>query len=463
MVPTLFEKYAKRPANWKQAQKLFKRISLKLHPDKNHGTGKETYQALVAELEEWQFFFAAGGATNPFLYMQTWFTAAEKEERRTQKETRSEEQKEEKRKSAALKKEAQRKAQKAQRDQVEARKKKANNGKQDDEKRTEMRAEMKAQMKAEFEQILKEAAEEARTASALFEAENKRLLSELHATAAREQCLREEATKLRRQHRDQMRELEEQIEASLQREAVMGSDHPIGPPPCEADLPFALSLKKTVSFRKHSLAAQIKKFVKQGQRLYTFLDGVTMDPDSYTFSLNDALFQAFNLEPNFDDDPDGASQRARRATKTINTRLNRSGRKGVVRLKSGTFLPYPEICRELIRLKDLTVIPGVIIDMSVHVLAPSPTFILALMCQLRQIAEGKVNVTIVRAVLGAKGTKEFDSYMKMVKDWNARNQLCQSQVCKGKGKGNICGKRVNINKTDCSYHLAKKSKKRRKQ
>ena len=51
-----FAKYAKKPKSWQEARKIFRMLSLKLHPDK--GGDEEVYKKLVAELETWQKHFA---------------------------------------------------------------------------------------------------------------------------------------------------------------------------------------------------------------------------------------------------------------------------------------------------------------------------------------------------------------------------------------------------------------------
>ena len=51
-----FAKYAKKPKSWQEARKIFRMLSLKLHPDK--GGDEEVYKQLVAELETWQKHFA---------------------------------------------------------------------------------------------------------------------------------------------------------------------------------------------------------------------------------------------------------------------------------------------------------------------------------------------------------------------------------------------------------------------
>ena len=51
----LFEKYAVKPTSWGDANKIFRRLSLQLHPDK--GGDKKIYQQLVGEMDEWKKYF----------------------------------------------------------------------------------------------------------------------------------------------------------------------------------------------------------------------------------------------------------------------------------------------------------------------------------------------------------------------------------------------------------------------
>jgi hypothetical protein len=214
---------------------------------------------------------------------------------------------------------------------------------------------------------------------------------------------------------------------------------------------------KVVSFGE-SMDTQVQHFVKHGQALYEMFERVELDPNTLTFSLNDALFQAFAIESNTT--PEEAKEKAKRSVEKINKRIKRANAaKTQKRYKSaGSFLPYMQLCRELLREKDLEVFPRAVIHMSAHVLAPSPPFILALMCRLRQIATGQVNTVLVQCILGVQKSNEFESYLRQLKDWNRRNQLCRESVQRSGKRKAVCGKRVNLNQDQCSYHLTKAKK-----
>jgi hypothetical protein len=198
------------------------------------------------------------------------------------------------------------------------------------------------------------------------------------------------------------------------------------------------------------MSNQVKAFIDHGQALYKNFDGVSIDPTNLHFSLTDAIFQAFAVDPNVSKDE--ARVNSKKWTKNINARLKRKGG-GSTKCGNETFLPYQQICRELMNIPELEVFPTALVQMSVHVLCPSPTFILALMCRIREVAEGGVNMVLIQSILGARKDEQFSSYLAQIKEWNSRNQLCQDEVGKNKKRKSVCGKRVNLNKAKCSYHL----------
>lgn len=209
-----------------------------------------------------------------------------------------------------------------------------------------------------------------------------------------------------------------------------------------------------VSF-EDSMDTQIAAFVKQVEHLYSLFDAVFFDPRTFQFSLNDALFQCFMMEPNMT-----TEEARKKSTRSMNkncTRIFREGKRVAsheTSKRAGTFLPYIDLCKCLVKEKGLTVVPNAIIGISAHAISPSPTFILALMQRLREIATGKVNIVLIRCILGLEKTQEFDKYLEQLVSWNSRNQLCDENVCaRGKRKQSKCGRRVNINQEKCSYHL----------
>ena len=128
----------------------------------------------------------------------------------------------------------------------------------------------------------------------------------------------------------------------------------------------------------------------------------------------------------------------------------------------GTFLDYHSMCMELLHQKELTTVPHALVRMSANILATSPTFILALNCRIRKIAQGNVNVTIIQCVLGISDSAEFESYLFQVREHNLRAMPCMQQVQVQGGrntnnKSRTCGIRVNFGKDKCSYHLKRKS------
>jgi hypothetical protein len=273
-------------------------------------------------------------------------------------------------------------------------------------------------------------------------------LRALQREMEKEKKLREDTQSEIAKLQDQIRELGQQNMQSQRREAEIVRNV------------VQFEDSKVVSFQA-SMNTQVKGFVKHGQALYEMFEGVTLDPETLTFSHNDALFQAFSAEP--DTTPEDAKEKAGKSVAKINKRLKRastvpSDPEEKRKKRYGTFLPYTQLCRELLREKELEVFPQAVIHMSAHVLAPSPTFILALMCRLRQIATGQVNMVLIQCILGIQKSTEFHSYLSQLKEWNKRNQLCRDSVHRASKRKGMCGKRVNINKSQCSYHLCKAKK-----
>ena len=66
---SMFRKYATLPKTWKEAQKMFRKISLTLHPDK--GGNEKEYQALVNELEKHKTKFSQPTALENFYHNKT--------------------------------------------------------------------------------------------------------------------------------------------------------------------------------------------------------------------------------------------------------------------------------------------------------------------------------------------------------------------------------------------------------
>ena len=179
-----------------------------------------------------------------------------------------------------------------------------------------------------------------------------------------------------------------------------------------------------------------------------------------TLSLNQSMFHAYLSEPNMA--ASDARKIAAAATKSITNRNRRRSRvtqheappprkrtKG-----DGTFMSYTDICMSILRDDRLTVVPRAIIFLSTNVIAPSPTFLAALMHRLREIACNNVNLMLIKCILGVEKSDAFDLYLRQVKDWNARDRPCQELVAiKGQITKRTCNARINFGKDKCSYHL----------
>ena len=216
---------------------------------------------------------------------------------------------------------------------------------------------------------------------------------------------------------------------------------------------------KFVSF-EDNIDDQIKAFVSHATMVYNVFDAVLIDPQSCSFSLNDTLFQCYILEENIDEEQ--AIIETSKSVDKFRKRRSKSSKDEVLHAnrKLGTFLPYVDLCRYILTEKKLSVIPKAIIQLSAHAISPSPTFILALMHRLRDIATGKLNIVLVGCILGIDKTFELENYLAQLKTWNSKNQLCQEKVSDRtkKRKTEVCGRRVNMDKDKCSYHIKRSNR-----
>ena len=297
---------------------------------------------------------------------------------------------------------------------------------------------LRAQMEKEYQDILQQAKDDAHKASAKQVEEHKEALSRLRQQVKKEKGLRKDAEKEKHRLKQQLAEVGKHERESEERENEVRDS--------------AGEQSSIVSF-EDSMDVQIVAFVNHVEHLYTIFDSIFFDPSTLQFSLNDALFQCLMMESEM------TKEKARAQTKlSLNKICNRlrglNATPSEKTKRSGTFLSYVELCKQLMREKSLTVVPNAIISISAHVISPSPTFILALMQRLREIATGTVNLVLIRCILGIEKTQEFDMYIEQLILWNSRNQLCDEDVSvRGKRKRSKCGRRVNINQQKCSYHL----------
>ena len=204
---------------------------------------------------------------------------------------------------------------------------------------------------------------------------------------------------------------------------------------------------------------QIKTYLSQIEILYKVFDNVSIDPDTLTLSLNEAVFHALLAEPNMDSRE--ARDLSQLMVSVISNRRRRGrlaagkGPSGKKRHKhEGTYLDYHSLCIELLRQKRLSVVPHALVCMSANVLATSPTFILALNCRLRKISNGRPNAILIRCVLGLGDDTELQAYMSQVREYNLRTMPCMQLVrVKGQHTMRTCGNHIIFGKEKCSYHM----------
>ena len=301
-------------------------------------------------------------------------------------------------------------------------------------------------MEIEYQEALRAATEMAKNVNRQEFEKNKELLKKIQKRVHKEKGLRKDIEREKQKLKMQLKELEQEHLMSFERETK-----------CSDNLISMVSFEDTVP-------VQIKAHVDQIEILYNVFDSVSIDPHTPTLSLNEALFHSFLAEPEMNEHD--AREKSKAAMSIITNRRRRQmlavGGEELSATKrhknNGTYLTYHSLCMELLQQKQLSVVPYALVRMSANVLATSPTFILALNCRLRKIAQGHVNTILLGCVLGIRDSVEFELYLSQVQEHNSRSMPCMQEVMvKGQNRMRTCGIRVNFGKEKCSYHLRRKS------